>query len=483
MAPLNPTVAVPTAASMATVPPATPTLNGGAGATPTSAPSTPLPPYAGARSIGDPYAPELGNGGYQVQHYDLSLELDPAAPVIRGTARLDAVSTQADLRQLSLDLVGFTVSEVLVEGRPALFSRPGDKLVIDLPEALPAGTPFSLSVTYQGQPALRPSRYLTYFPSLGLTFPGDGSVYTFGEPDGARFWFPANDHPRDKASFKQRITVPAGLTAVSNGWLQEEIPGALPDGRPAVTFVWDHPFPMAPYLALVAVGDYVRLEGRSPAGIPLRHYVFPELVDAFEPLDARSGQAVDWLSERFGPYPFAEFGYVTARVRRLSLETQGMVLLSEQMLSEDVMVHELAHMWFGNWVSIDSWADMWLKEGLATYIAAMWLSGDDPAALEAAVATMSERVAAESTGLNLDELPPEALFGVDSYLRGAVLMHQLRGIMGDEAFFAGLRQYVVEYGGSSASQAEFVGLMSAAAGQSLDDFFARWLGPVPATGE
>ena len=137
----------------------------------------------------------------------------------------------------------------------------------------------------------------------------------------------------------------------------------MADGRAGETFIWNHDFPMATYLAQVAVGDYVRLEGVTPAGTPIRHYVFPDLVPRIEALDPVAADALDWMGQRFGPYPFETFGFVTADVRRLSLETQTMVLLSDQMLTERIIVHEISHMWFGNWVSLDSWADMWRNEG------------------------------------------------------------------------------------------------------------------------
>ncbi|MCB0019398.1 MAG: M1 family metallopeptidase [Anaerolineales bacterium] len=438
-------------------------------------PEATLAPGGGARSLGDPYAPELGNGGYFVQSYNLRLNLDPQQQAVSGYTEILAVSNQQGLSQLSLDFAGFDVSSVQVDATPAEFYRERYKLVVTLPAPLASGTNFRILVTYAGSPLQEPSRYLPIFNHLGLTYPGTNSIFVFGQPDGARYWFPSNDHPRDKATFRFEITVPQGLTAVANGVLVGSQPDTLPDGRSGETFIWSHEYPMAPYLAQVAVGHYVALDSASPAGIPMRHYVFPDLVPQIQALDPVAGDALDWMAQRFGPYPFERFGVVTADVRRLSLETQTMVLLSDQMLIDRVVVHEISHMWFGNWVSLDSWADLWRNEGFATYIAALYLSGDDPALLAAELAKIREDAAKNPSGAPLNQLPPDKLFGTDAYNGGALLVHELRLEIGDEAFFNGLRTYFARYGGGTASHEEFQAVMEEAAGRALDGVFVGWL--------
>ena len=470
--PLLVTVPPPTPPKVPPAGPPTPTLDPLFQPPPATAT---IAPNGGARSLGDPYAPELGNGGYFVQSYLLRLALDPQQQTVTGETEVVAVSNQVGLSQLSLDFAGFTVNSVLVDGAPAEFYRERYKLVVTLPAPLANGANFRLQVAYDGSPLQEPSRYIPLFNHLGLTYPGTNSIYVFGQPDGARYWFPNNDHPRDKATFRFEISVPQGLTAVANGVLVGTQAATLPDGRAGETFIWSHEFPMAPYLAQVAVGEYVALESVSPAGIPMRHYAFPDLVPRIQALDPVAGDALDWMAARFGPYPFERFGFVTADVRRLSLETQTMVLLSDQMLIDRVVVHEISHMWFGNWVSLDSWADLWRNEGFATYIAALYLSGDDPELLAAELAQIQVDAADDSSNLPLNQLPPANLFGTDAYNGGALLVHELRLEMGDEAFFNGLRQYFARYGGGTASHAEFQAVMEEAAGRGLDGVFAGWL--------
>lgn len=443
--------------------------------TPTPEPATPASvtpaPAVSGRSIGDPYTPELGNTGYDVQRYTLRLALDPAQEFVSGSTVIEAIAAADGLAEVSLDFIGFTVETVTVAETAVPFSREADKLVFDLPIPLAAGDPFTATIVYEGHPIYERSQYLGFLDHLGLNYPGQNSLFVLSEPDGARYWFPCNDHPRDKAAFRFELTVPEGLTAVANGQLLQTQPAPEGGNR----FVWEHNYPMATYLALAAVGDYVRLDGTSPGGVPLRHYVFPDIVSQFGRTADSTGEALDWMSDLFGPYPYEEFGFVTAHVPGVSLETQTMVLLSDGMVDENTLVHELAHQWFGNWVSLDSWSNMWRNEGFATYVSLMWDTRDDPEALELQMAGIMQAVE-ERGDVAFNNLPPDNLFGFDSYIGGAALVHALRQEMGDEAFFAGLRLYMERFGGRTASQADFEAVMAEAAGRSLEPFFIEWLG-------
>ena len=290
-----------------------------------------------------------------------------------------------------MDFAGFDVSSVQVDAVPAEFYRERYKLVVTLPAPLASGTNFRILVTYAGSPLQEPSRYLPIFNHLGLTYPGTNSIFVFGQPDGARYWFPSNDHPRDKATFRFEITVPQGLTAVANGVLvgpgrvRCQMAGPARPLSGPMSIRWRRTWPRWRW------GTMWRWIVRHRPVSPCATTSFPDLVPQIQALDPVAGDALDWMAQRFGPYPFERFGVVTADVRRLSLETQTMVLLSDQMLIDRVVVHEISHMWFGNWVSLDSWADLWRNEGFATYIAALYLSGDDPALLEAELAQIRDR--------------------------------------------------------------------------------------------
>jgi aminopeptidase N len=432
----------------------------------------PLVAQPGGRSASDPYIPELGNSGYDVQHYTLQLVLDPATEYLEGTTTIEALSTINGLSEISLDFIGYEIGVVTVDGLAVAFERQENKLVIKLPQNLPQGDSFSVVVAYRGTPPSEPSVYLRSIDHLGLHYSGENNLFAISEPDGARYWFPSNDHLQDKANFRFELVVPKGLVAVANGQLKETQAGVLPNGEIGELFIWEHNYPMAPYLAVIAAGDYERIEDRSPEGIPLRHYVQPENREAALEAASEIGQAIDWMAELFGPYPFETFGFVTAPVTGRSMETQTMVLLSHDLIGKRTAVHELAHMWFGDWVGLDSWSEMWRKEGFATYVQLMWEYRDDPDGLDVQMATMRSVVEGNDKQYPINNPPPEYLFELNVYFEGALAVHALRREIGDQAFFEGVREYISRYGGKTASDADFQSVMSEAAGRPLDAFFS-----------
>jgi len=420
-------------------------------------------------SIGDPFAPELGNLGYDVIQYTIQARFDPAMRYyLEASVTIEALSTLDGLNQVWLDFIGFEIDEVSVDGAPAEYLRPEDKLVVWLPEPLAAGQSFALTVSYLGTPLQEPSRYVPFEDHSGLFFIGDESLYALSEPDGSRFWFPCNDHPRDKAAFRFEITVPNGYTAVANGLLLDT---QSQEGGDQL-FIWEHDYPMATYLATVAVGEYYRVEATSPAGVPLRHYGMPIYEGVFEDQVAITGEALDWMSEKFGAYPFEAFGYVLIEGGgHASLETQTMVLLDALMLDEKVIVHELIHMWFGDWVSLDSWGEMWRNEGFAVYMELVWETRDNPGQLANEMANLRQYLSDYGPTEPLDDLSPGNLFGIESYIKGALVVHALRQEVGNQAFYDGLRAYFQRYGGGTASDDDFQAVMEEVVGRSLEAFF------------
>lgn len=461
--------------------PATPTLSAAPSpATPSVVPSPTLALLSGGSTMGDPFTPGLGNTGYDVEHYHLQLAIAPETSTIVASAAISATTTMPNLGQISLDFVGFEIRSLAVDGVPASYQREGAKLWVTFPQPLlKEGTAFTVEVSYAGQPVQEDSPYIHYVDYLGLIFPGNNTFYTLSEPDGARYWFPANDHPLDRATFRTVITVPEGMAAISNGQLVDSYVDTMPDGSDAATFVWEHAYPMATYLALAAGGHYLRLDGQSPGGIPLVYYYFPEMEEEYLEAVDITGEAMEWLSGLLGPYPYESYGQVSYYAMGISMEMETMTLLSYQMLDERTVVHEMTHSWFGNWVALDTWGDTWRKEGLATYMEVLWLSRDDPAERERLVAEIEEEVSEKGNDYPLDQPPRERILSFDSYSRGALMMYALHQELGDEAFFQGLRDHVARYGGGNPDQEAFEASLEAAAGRPLDDFFARWLAAPP----
>lgn len=435
--------------------------------TPTPMPTPTLAPAPVSLSAGDPYIPELGSAAFDVLRYTLRLALDPAQPVVSGIATLELQNSgRAGLQAMALDLVGFDVTQVTLNGAVASWQRQGDKLIVSSPAVLPPGATATVVIHYAGEPTRRPSPYNHLADFLGLHFSQGQRIFSVNQPDGARYWFPCNDHPRDKALFRFELVVPPGLMAIANGKLKAM--QVLPEGA---LFVWEHSSPMAPYLAMVVVGDYEVWEQTTPSGRLLRHYVWPDVLAEFQAAAATLPEAVDWMSARLGSFPFESFGFVTTPLPYLSVETQTMVSLSEGDIREPMLVHELAHMWFGDSVSLNSWSEMWRNEGLATYMEALWSARDAPAALVERMAAMQADVD-ERGGYPLGQIPSERLLKFENYYRGALFVHGMRQTMGDDAFFSGLRLYLTRFADRSASDIEFRAAMEEAAGNSLEAVWA-----------
>jgi aminopeptidase N len=324
---------------------------------------------AGASSIGDPYYPLLGNGGYDAQHYTLDLAVDVVHNSIAGTMTMEARATQ-DLGRLSLDFAGFRIGAVMVDHTPASYSRQSHKLLITLPRAVAAGQQMEIAVTYAGVPTV----IATPSGDGGWHGTGTGSFVT-SEPDGAEGWFPVNDHPLDKATYTFRITVPKPFMAVANG-----LPQATVAHGDAITYTWQERYPMASYLAEVAIRRFTAQQSSGPGGLPLLSYYPPALVARAQSVFARLPQMIAYFESILGPYPFEAYGGIVADTRLpYALETQTRTLYGRSILgyipdrAQEGISHELAHQWFGDSVSLKTWQDIWLNEGFATYMSWLWL--------------------------------------------------------------------------------------------------------------
>jgi len=422
----------------------------------------------GADSLDDPYFPGLGNGGYDVDHYDIDLAWTETDGSIEATTTITATATQ-DLERFTLDLSGLEVESVQVDGSPAMQDVTDSELEVTAASPIAAGDVFTVSVAYGGVP--EPITEGAELFDLGWNSDlEDRGAYVVSEPAGAASWFPANDHPSDKATYSFRLDVPEGLLAAANGELLAQTTDA---GR--TVFEWEMDDPMASYLATVVIGDYELVSTEGASGVPVRN-VFPiDLpADARQSFD-RTDDMIAGLAEVLGPYPFDEYGVaVVDETLFFALETQTLSIFGYGPAPEYIVVHELAHQWFGNSVSPATWRDIWLNEGFATYVEWIWgeIDRDRPAADAA-------RAELDRAGDRLDTPPGDPgvddMFAPTVYIRGALTLQALRESVGDDDFFTILRTWLERYEGGSASTADFVGLAEEVSGADLDDLFDLWL--------
>ncbi|MBN1438316.1 MAG: M1 family metallopeptidase [Anaerolineales bacterium] len=444
-------------------------------ATPTATPSVD-PAFVGSEGIGDPYFPNMGNGGYDVASYELDIRVDMEVEEISAVATISARALQA-LGRFNLDFKQFDILSLRVNGEEGVFSQAEDELVLTPARMIPANSEFTVEIAYRGRPGGGKEYGGIEFLEGWNFYPG--GVIVAGEPTGAETWFPSNNHPADKAAFTFRITVPEPYVAAANGVLQE----SGQNGDRTRTFVWKMEDPMATYLATIAVGDFDLLEGTSRNGRPFRNFVHAGIRDEMDPGVDALPEAMDFFSEIFGPYPFATCGIVLHPIDLpFALENQTLIVMGYTFAYGIVVVHETSHQWFGDSVSLASWKDIWLNEGFASYAEGLWWEREGGASALKEDLSRRYRFLANlpEREVNLLGDPgPDHLFDPEVYYRGALTLHALRLNVGDEAFFRILQTYFRSFRHGNATTEEFIDLAEEISHRDLSDFFKEWLYEYP----
>jgi aminopeptidase N len=438
-----------------------------------SAPATPL-------GVGDRLYPYLGNPGYDVSSYDLSFTYPGTnTKPLQAVTRIDAWTT-TDLDRINLDFAHGKVESVEVDGEPATFSSAGEDLVVTPKEPLPDGSWTRITVRHTSDPVYGEER------EGGWVRTSDGLAMA-NQADAAHVVFPCNDHPSDKAMFTIRVTAPNGYTAVANG-LRTDVDRA---GR-TTTWTYRTGHPMATELAQVSIGRSSVLHRTGPHGLPIRDVVPTAHREQLEPwLEKTSGQ-ISWMESKVGPYPFETYGLLMADASTgFELETQTLSLFERGLFTEtafpkwyveSIMVHELAHQWFGDSVSPRTWSDLWLSEGHATWYEALYAAEKAGRPLEArmkAAYAASDRWRAAGGPPAAPKVPApgkkNGIFRPNVYDGAALVLYALRQEIGRTAFENLERAWVSRHMDGAASTADFVALAEEISGHQLDGFMHSWL--------
>jgi len=422
-----------------------------------------------ATATGEPFFPHAGNRGYDALHYGAVISYERRDGSIRVHEWVLA-KANAPLRSLSLDLYGLRVRGVQVNGSPARFEQAGGKLRIQAPEEIEPGEEFKVALSYGGRPR-------------GLVDPDGGhegwqrtddGALAVGEPLGTATWLACNNVPADKATFAFEIVVPRPLVAISNGRLFRV--GQRERKR---LYRWEEMQPMSPYLATIAISRG-RLEKSEVAGLPAWTLVDPRMERAARLVRRQLPGVIRFESSLFGDYPFAYTGAILDFAPGLgyALETQTRPIYTFNP-DRSLLVHEMAHQWFGDSVGLERWPDIWLNEGFATWTQWYFAERHGGRSLERVFNEILREPAGPEEAL-WDPPPgrpgsPENLFAVSVYVRGAMTLEALREKIGTEAMLRVLRTWVTDHRYGNATTGEFIDLSEQVAGRNLKPLFQRWL--------
>ncbi len=441
---------------------------------PSSPTTTTSPPEAaapegvvGEDTVGDDYAPDSGATGYDALHYDIGFTYGPDDGRIEGVTTMTA-RAEDDLAGFSVDLYELEMGEVTVDGEPAEVDVDGRDVRITPDAPIPEGEEFVTEMAYSGVPEPVIS---AGFPTGWLTT-GEGGAFVIGEPDGAATWFPGNDHPSDKATLSLMATTPPGWVVASNGTFE----GQRRAGDD-VTWAWAEDDPIATYLVTVAIDRFQVVEEETDGGVPLVSFYPPAAAERLTREFADAGEMIEVFEELFGPYPFDEYGaIVIPESLGYALETQGRSTFGIDVAAfDEFQAHELAHQWFGDSLTPNTWADIWLNEGFATYAELLWSEAtEDGYDIDADAA--SRRLSL----VGFDEDPildpgVDRWFSEAVYQRGGLTLHALRRTVGDEAFFEILQRWSSEFRDGNVTTEGFIALSEEISGEDLGPLFEAWL--------
>jgi len=389
--------------------------------------------------------------GIDVEHYRFELTLTDADDAISGRAVVSVRFTNDGVTELQLDLTslngegrGMTVHSVTAEGTSLRHEHSSDLLTIELPSPGRAGERLDVTVEYRGRPAsglqIGPNRY------------GDRTFFSDNWPNRARNWLPTVDHPYDKATNEFIVTAPSHYQVVSNGISVEETDGG--DGTRLTH--WKQSVPIATWLYVLGVARFAVQHVDDFEGRPIQTWVYPQDRDAgFHDFSAPTKQVMQFYSDRVGPYAYEKLANITSPATGGGMEAATAIMYGENLVTGDgnvrlrnVIIHELAHQWFGNAVTESDWDDVWLSEGFATYFTLLFIEhayGRDEfvAGLKNSAARVFAQYADDPAYRivhdDLDDM--SRVTSGATYQKGSWVLHMLRSRMGDEAFWSGIRSY------------------------------------------
>jgi len=449
--------------------------------------------------------PERYRQGLDVLRYEVELALPDTAGWMLARARLTVRWEQAPPDTLVLDLTGLHVDGVQVGGlpgddagdrgerAPAGFRLEGDRLLVALPPGIAAGDTVAVDVRYHGVP--------DDGLILGPNVHGHPSAFADNWPNRARFWLPTIDHPSDKARVAFTVHAPARMQVVANGALLRETATAegtpVPDVAPRRTWRWETRTPIPTYTMVVGAAEMVARPvglaacGKAPASprpdgcVEITWWAFPSDTVHAERSFRRAARMTDFFTDYVGPFPYEKLANVQSATRFGGMENASAIFYSQDAIAagqeiEGTVSHEVAHQWFGDAVTERDWHHLWLSEGFASYFGALFFEEADGREEFRRRMDGYRRTWMESDVTGRPVVDPDApdlfsLLNANNYQKGAWVLHMLRGLVGEEAFRATVREYYRRHLHGTALTDDLRRVAEEVSGMELGWFFEQWL--------
>lgn len=421
---------------------------------------------------------QVPTNGLDVQHYRFALQLSDSSNLIKGEAVITTKFTRA-LEKVAFDLVqkqsngkGMTVIAVTENNKPVSFTQDTQHIVIN--ETVSVTDETTYTINYEGIPAdgliIDKNKY------------GHRTFFSDNWPNRAHNWLPCNDHPSDKASVEFVVIAPDHFEVISNGLKTEE--SNLSNHLKLTHYREDVPLPVK--VMVIGLADFAVDHVADVAGIPVESWVYPEDKKSGFKSYAIAKEILPWFNEHVGNYAYKKLANVQSKTIFGGMENAGAIFYAENSVMdtkiESLVVHEIAHQWFGNAASEKDWPHLWLSEGFATYMTHLY--HEEKYGADSFSSRMKEdrdTVIAFSKKRNTPVVDtsasanPMQLLNANSYQKGGWVLHMLRRKLGDRLFWEGVRAYYAKYAGSNANSDDLRKVLEEVSGQNLKIFFSQWL--------
>ncbi len=412
---------------------------------------------------------------YDAISYELHLEVNPDEANFSGFNRVTGSVVEENTSQIELHSRELDIDSVKMVDENLDFEIGDSTVIVDIGQYFEPGDTFWFDIHYSGQSGGE--------DQLGFYF-FDSCAYTMSEPYDARYWIPCFDEPRDKVEFEAQVTIPDTLTAVSNGMLIGIYENPQQN---SVTYHWKEENPIATYLMAITVGEYILWMDYASNGygdsIPLYYYVYPE-DSANSVYDfANVPSMISFFIEKFADYPFDKYGMVQAsNFRYGGMEHQSISTIHRDWVRGDRgveggIVHELAHQWWGDYVTLADFRNIWLNEGFATFSSILWF-GDfygEEMFQQKLNGIMNAFFYENDSVYTYPIYDPPYVFGAACYWKGAFVLRMLQSWFGEDEFFRIMRLYAEEFAYGNASTDDFQEIWERETGQDLSQFFQQWV--------